>query len=117
MEYKITPVAKPRMTQRDKWMKRDVVVRYWEYKDLIKLNKVNVSGSWDHIIFWVPMPKSWPKKKKEEMETLPHKQKPDIDNYLKWLLDAIYDDDSHIWDLRTSKVRAKEWFLKIKKWK
>ena len=30
--YNITPVAKPRMTKRDKWLKRSVVEKYWEFK-------------------------------------------------------------------------------------
>ena len=33
----ILPVAKPRMTQRDKWQKRPVVEKYWRYKEDLKL--------------------------------------------------------------------------------
>ena len=33
-----------------------------------------------------------------------HQQKPDIDNLTKSLLDALFDDDSHIWDVRASKI-------------
>ena len=33
----IVPVAKPRMTQSDKWKKRPVVQKYWKYKDDLKL--------------------------------------------------------------------------------
>lgn len=57
-----------------------------------------------HIIFIIPMPKSWSQKKRDLMNGQPHQQKPDIDNLTKSLLDALFDDDSHIWDIRTSKV-------------
>lgn len=42
------------------------------------------------------MPKSWSKKKKQEMDLQHHIQKPDIDNLCKAFLDANYSDDSHI---------------------
>lgn len=29
------PIAAPRMTQRDRWKKRPVVIRYWNWRDLI----------------------------------------------------------------------------------
>ncbi|WP_336242107.1 RusA family crossover junction endodeoxyribonuclease [Enterobacter cloacae] len=38
------------------------------------------------------------------MDGQPHQQKPDLDNLKKSLLDALFEDDSHIWDARTSKV-------------
>jgi len=45
------------------------------------------------------MPKSWGKRKKASMCGKPHQQKPDIDNLLKALFDAVYDDDSKIWQV------------------
>ena len=39
------------------------------------------------------------------MDKEPHQQKPDLDNLIKALFDAVNEDDSHIWDLRgVSKV-------------
>lgn len=38
------------------------------------------------------------------MDGKPHQKKPDKDNLEKALLDAIFDDDSRIWDGRVSKV-------------
>ena len=32
-QFNVNPVAKPRMTQRDKWKKRPVVDKYYAYKD------------------------------------------------------------------------------------
>ncbi|EKM5743478.1 RusA family crossover junction endodeoxyribonuclease [Enterobacter kobei] len=34
----------------------------------------------------------------------PTSKKTDLDNLTKSLLDALFEDDSHIWDARTSKV-------------
>ena len=57
-----------------------------------------------HVIFIIPMPKSWSKKRKRLMVGLGHRSKPDLDNYVKGLLDACFDDDSCCWDLRASKL-------------
>ena len=101
--YNITPVGKPRMTQRDRWKKRPATARYYLFKDECRLLDVELPESAFHVHFILPMPKSWSKKKKAEMLGKPHKQKPDVDNMVKALLDAIYDDDSHVSDLRSSK--------------
>lgn len=92
------------MTQRDKWSERPCVMKYWAFKDEVLLNNVEVPESGSKVIFRVPMPKSWSKKKKAEMVGKPHQQKPDVDNLLKALLDAIYDDDAHIWDIHAVKL-------------
>lgn len=108
MEYNITPVPKPRMTQSDRWKKRPAVVRYWNYKDEVRLNKVFVPESGSHITFILPMPKSWSKKKKIEMDGKPHQSTPDKDNLEKALLDAIFDEDKKVWDSRVTKQWGKE---------
>ena len=33
-----------------------------------------------------------------------HQQKPDADNMIKALMDALFTDDAHIWDFRVTKV-------------
>lgn len=104
MKYDITPVPKPRMTKSDTWKKRPCTDRYWKFKDEVRKNKIEVPEAGSHIIFVMPMPDSWSKKKKREMDGKPHKQKPDKDNLEKALLDAIFDEDSHIWDSRVTKV-------------
>ncbi len=103
-EYLITPVPKPRMTRSDKWKKRDCVVRYYAFKDEVQANKITLPESDYHVTFILPMPKSWSKKKKQEMNGKPHQQKPDKDNLEKALLDAIFDDDCKIWDGRVTKL-------------
>jgi Holliday junction resolvase RusA-like endonuclease len=38
------------------------------------------------------------------MDGKPHQQKPDKDNLEKSILDAVFDDDSKVWDGRVSKL-------------
>jgi Holliday junction resolvase RusA-like endonuclease len=106
-EFKLDPIGKPRMTQRDKWIKRDCVMRYWNFKDLLKLQakklKFIMPDSGYHLKFYIPMPKSWSKKKQSAMMGKPHQGKPDKDNLEKAFLDAVCADDSYIWDGRVSK--------------
>lgn len=97
MIYPINPVAKPRMTRRDKWKKRPVVERYHAFKDLCRFYNVQLREYGCSIIFRVAMPKSWTLSKKQYMRGKPHQQVPDLDNYLKALSDAIFLDDSAIW--------------------
>lgn len=95
MKHYLELVPKPRMTVSDRWKKRPAVMRYWEYKD--KVRKLGIEYKVGHdIIYTLAMPKSWSKKKKEEMNGKPHEQKPDIDNLQKALFDAIFDEDKHI---------------------
>lgn len=104
MIYDIVPVPKPRQTRRDRWKKRPAVMRYRTFKDEVRLRKVSVPESNGRITFVMPMPKSWPEKKKQAMDGKPHQVKPDKDNLEKALLDALFLDDAHIWDGRTTKV-------------
>ena len=111
--YDIIPNTKPRMTQRDRWAKRPCVLKYFAFKDEVKLNKIELPEAY-HVIFILPMPKSWGKKKKADMDGQPHKQTPDKDNLEKALLDAIYGDDSHKWDGRATKMWGKEGRIIVK---
>lgn len=102
--YLITPMGKPRMTARDKWKQRPPVMRYRAFCDEVRLHDIQVPPADSHITYIIPMPKSWSQKKRALMDGKPHQQKPDVDNLTKALLDALFDDDSHIWDVRTSKL-------------
>ena len=97
MIINITPVPKPRMTQRDKWAKSPRVLRYWAFCEEIRLKiPREFDFNYSTIVFVMPMPKSWSKKKKAEMNLMPHTQTPDLDNLIKALLDAHMSDDSGI---------------------
>lgn len=102
-KYEITPMGKPRMTQRDKWKKRPCVVRYRAFKDACREAGVSVGDVLD-VVFVLPMPKSWSKKKKAEMVSQPHQQKPDLDNLEKALMDAVLAEDSNVWKIRSEKI-------------
>lgn len=96
VKYNIVPVAKPRMTQSDKWKKRPAVMRYRHFCDLVRVSGVLLPNG-SSVIFELPMPKSWSKKKRLEMNGKPHQQKPDLDNLLKALADAVHEEDCTIW--------------------
>ncbi len=105
MIYNIAPVAKPRMTQRDKrGDKRPIVARYHAFKDECRLKKVRVPEAYSRVTFTIPMPKSWSRSKKVKHFLGKHQQRPDIDNYLKALLDACHTEDSGIWDIHVTKI-------------
>ena len=104
--FSVTPIGKPRMTQRDKWAKRPAVVRYYEFKD-----RMLAIGSSNETLFqfmqdgglcglswlaFLPMPESWSKRKKAEMSGKLHRTKPDRDNIDKAILDALFTNDSGI---------------------
>lgn len=85
-----------RMTQHSKWT--NAAKKYFAYKEEIKLKNVLLPTSGAKVIFYIQMPKSWTKKKKIEMDQQPHLQKPDLSNLIKALEDAVYTQDSVIWN-------------------
>lgn len=113
VEIDVTPVAKPRMTQQDKWRKRPAVMKYRVFckEFVLKCRKQGLKDLPDSfgIAFDIPMPKSWSEKKKRMMDGLPHQQKPDLDNLIKAVKDALAEDDSHVYLYhRASKVWGRE---------
>ncbi|WP_318155968.1 RusA family crossover junction endodeoxyribonuclease [Citrobacter freundii] len=81
--YDITPMGKPRMTRADKWKKRPEVLRYRAFCDEVRLQGVELPESGSHVTFMLPMPASWSKKKRAELNGKPHQAKPDFDNMMK----------------------------------
>lgn len=110
--YHITPVAKPRMTRSDKWKVRDCVAKYRAFADECRLAKVQFKSG-DHVIFILPMPKSWSKRKKNKYNGKPHTTTPDLDNLCKAICDSLYDNDSAIWDFRATKIWGEAGAIKI----
>jgi Holliday junction resolvase RusA-like endonuclease len=114
MLYPISPVAKPRMTRSDVWKKRTCVMKYRNFKDQCRLHNVQIRNEGSSITFYIKMPKSWSKKKKFEMDGTPHIQVPDLSNLLKAIEDAIFLDDSMIWNYRgLEKIWAYEGSIEI----
>lgn len=98
------PKAKPRMTQRDKWKKRPIVVRWNAYKDIIRLFSppnfdMPLFNYW--MIFTFKLPKSY----HVSVIGTPHQQTPDKDNLEKGILDIFLPgDDSKVFDGRVTKL-------------
>ena len=82
-----------------------------------------IRDSWEHGIvegeylviamaFTMPIPQSYSNKKKKELEGQPHTKKPDLDNLVKAVLDALNDvafkDDSKIWRIMATKEYGSE---------
>lgn len=111
INLKIKAVPKPRMTRADTWKKRPCVVNYWAFKDELKeqLKTIQFEISDELFLeFYIPMPKSWTKKKKAEYAGKIHQQKPDIDNLLKGVMDAMFKEDSHIHTVYAKKTWSYE---------
>lgn len=60
-----------------------------------------VSGA--HIVFHLPMPKSWSRSKRARYNETPHQSRPDVDNLCKALMDAVYANDSCVWQITIEK--------------
>ncbi len=102
----LTPIPKPRMTQRDVWAKRPCVLRYRAFCDELRLHAKAQGFTLPErfaIRFWMPMPKSWSEAKKAKMLHKPHQQKPDLSNLLKAVEDALLDEDERIYEVHASK--------------
>lgn len=106
MMYRGPIVPKPRMTRRDKWAGRSCVNHYHAFCDLLRL-EANIQGykmaDAIEVVIYIPMPKSWSMKKREEMHEKPHKQRPDADNILKGICDALNKEDSYIYHMNITK--------------
>ena len=128
----IPPCPKPRMTKADRWRKRPSVLKFFEFRDAVKDYIYRIEKIFDEeqvgtnlmikkgktvfiagaklefdtfeIEFHVPMPQSWSKKKKADMDKRPHQQRPDLDNYLKAWKDSVYEEDAIVWRVKASKL-------------
>lgn len=102
------------MTQADKWAKRPPVLRYFAFREEVRLNKIKIPEYGAHVIFVMPMPNSWSQKKKDSLRGQAHQQKPDVDNLCKSLLDSIFDNDCAVWDIRTTKIWGDKGEIRIR---
>ena len=118
--FDVIPTPAPRMTQSDKWKtnpnhidpdkrQRKAVTQYWQFKNELiaqsfKMN-FNLKDTLD-IVFFVPLPDSMSEKKKESLNGMPCKKKPDLDNYAKGFLDCLLNEDGNVWDIKAKKIYA-----------
>ena len=111
ISYPLAPMPAPRhRTYRDK---RTGKVRtynnpgYKKWKRQAQMMHIQVSDD-AVIIFRMPMPKSWTKKEKDAARHTPHQVKPDLDNLVKALLDAVHPKDQRVWCCAAMKIWADE---------
>jgi Holliday junction resolvase RusA-like endonuclease len=91
--------------------KADKTFYAWTVKE--KWRREASSGPYSlHMQFRVPMPSSWSKKKKKEHLGKPVSSRPDIDNYVKFILDAlqgvVWNDDSAVTEILATKIYSIE---------
>lgn len=96
------PVPKPRMTQSDKWKKRPCVIKYRAWADKARASFLECNaenGVFESVTFkaYFEIPKSYSKKKREELRGQPHRSRGDGDNILKSIQDALFKEDCFIW--------------------
>jgi len=99
------PVSKPRMTQQDKWKVGDKarpgVKKYRNWCDCVrpvvagKLPNPSEIQELNWRAYFEPA-QTWPKKKKLAAIGQLHRQKPDVDNIYKAILDCLFVEDSAI---------------------
>jgi hypothetical protein len=81
--------------------------KYNDYKQsvsaLVKQQRFTIPEQNVHIIFYIPVPKTWKEYKKQEMHMKLHQQKPDIDNLVKAIFDSVFTEDKYIADFRATK--------------
>lgn len=117
----ITPVSAIRTTQGDRWffkIPRDKlrpdglarlqrIERYNNYKvsllSLAKQQRFTPAEQGMHIVFYLPVPASWRKHKKESMHLKLHSSRPDWDNLAKGFFDGLLSEDNKIADVRVTK--------------
>lgn len=104
--YDITPIPAPRLTQGALWTAK--AKKYAAWKDDVRKLGIKIPESGADITFYMPVPKNG-----KDRIGKPHQQTPDLDNLIKALLDAVLKDDSHIWQLKASKVWATKGGIKV----
>jgi hypothetical protein len=102
--YRITPIGKVRMSQRDKWAKRPCVLRYRAYHDRLRELGATLEPG-DGLHFRITMPPSWSAKKRAAYDGQPHTQKPDLTNLMGGYEDGVLEEDKGIWCLGATSKR------------
>ena len=115
----ITPVSKPRQTRSDKWKQRPCVMRYRAFADKLRskiIYNTNIAPAPIYLTFRMEMPVRWRVSKKKEMLGKPHLLRPDVDNLIKAYLDALFENDSCVYEIHARKVWAHTGAIEVGKW-
>lgn len=113
------PVGKPRMTQRDRLKQRPCVLRYRAWCDLVRA-AADLSAPMVvqrpitlFVVAYVAMPQSWSAVTRRALQGKPHTTKPDADNLLKSISDALFVNDELIWSATIQKRWADAWGARV----
>jgi len=109
MRFVINPQPKPRMTHKGRFSPK--AKRYYAYSDELRTLCLAMRfelGETFHVVFNMPMPKSWSQKKRNAMRGEPHKSRPDLSNLLKAVEDILMEEDSCIYTVVAQKKWADE---------
>ncbi len=113
--WNIDPLGKPRMTRRDRWKKRPVVERFYAFRDQLVLttppNVMERLKDSEKLFAWVvfhKMPKSYSGNKRQKLMGMAMRQKPDVDNVVKAILDSLLTEDKEVHFLWTTQLWSTE---------
>jgi Holliday junction resolvase RusA-like endonuclease len=101
----IEVVPAPRQSQRDAWKPRPCVLRYRASADHLRLLRLRLPARFV-LVFYLAMPASWSRTKRDAHRGQPMQQMPDGDNLQKTVMDALVHQDGRLWDGRWIKVWA-----------
>ena len=122
LEFDINPVpaSRPRVTRWSTYYPK----KYTQFKqDMIALTSEMHFAPFEGLLgvdigFYIAMPKSWSKKKKELKEGRYCDNNADVDNYLKAILDSlneiVYVDDRQIVEIAARKIYSNKPCIKFK---
>lgn len=123
---KITPQTHVRTTQGDRWYFRipreklrpsgfrrlSRIEKYNQYKidvsALAKEQKFTFPSIGASVKFYLPVPPSWPKHKKQSHHLQYHTSRCDLDNLMKALMDSLMKEDKHIAHFEAAKYWVNE---------
>lgn len=125
LKIPVEPMGAVRMTRRGKFTSKSAH-KYLSYKNTIKwhvLKQVKhrepLEGPLSvDVLFCMPIPKSWSKKKQRESVGGYHMKKPDADNLIKGVFDSlnkiVWQDDNQVAKMSAMKLYAEIPMIEIR---
>lgn len=109
--YMFAPVPAPRMTKAAAWDLRTGVLAYKLFCKEVRRREIDILGP-VRLEFFLGCPPSWSDADKAAEDGLQHMSKPDCDNLVKGLFDAVFykrkGGDSMMWAFLATKRWALE---------
>jgi len=104
--YLFEPVPAPRMTKAASYSDKPGVVKFRAFCAEVRRREIELPGAF-RVEFFLAMPPSWTEAHRDHARGETHNVKPDLDNLVKALMDAVFykrkGGDSHIWCVVASK--------------